>query len=217
MKQDIHFMWLAAMNRPDFRTLNNFRSGKAKECVEELFKEMLLFLSEHQYISMENYFCNGSTLNRYKIVWKKNAERYKQSAEDKCKELFGQIDRLNADENKQYGDKDLEENGGADKVINQNSIAAHVNKLNKVIETASDKQQNKKAISLKKQLRENEDKINKYQQQITTAKNRSGYNRTDKEASVMRMKNDETLPAYNILAGSENQFIVSYSVHPKYQ
>jgi len=111
----------------------------------------------------------------------------------------------------------LEENGGADKVINQNSIAAHVNKLNKVIETASDKQQNKKAISLKKQLRENEDKINKYQQQITTAKNRSGYNRTDKEASVMRMKNDETLPAYNILAGSENQFIVSYSVHPKYQ
>ena len=108
-------MWLAAMNRPDFRTLNNFRSGKAKECVEELFKEMLLFLSEHQYISMGNYFYDGSTLNRYKMVWKKNAERYKQSAEDKCKELFGQIDRLNADENKQYGDKDLEENGGADK------------------------------------------------------------------------------------------------------
>ena len=69
-------MWLAAMNRRDFRTLNNFRSGKAKECVEELFKEMLLFLSEHQYINMENYFCDGSTLNRYKMVWKKNAERY---------------------------------------------------------------------------------------------------------------------------------------------
>jgi len=90
LKHDIHFMWLAAMNRPDFRTLNNFRSGKAKECVEELFKEMLLFLSEHQYISMGNYFYDGSTLNRYKMVWKKNAERYKQSAEEKCKELFGQ-------------------------------------------------------------------------------------------------------------------------------
>src|SRR5674476_277175 len=50
LKQDIHFMWLAAMNRPDFRTLNNFRSGKAKECVEELFKEMLLFLTDHKYI-----------------------------------------------------------------------------------------------------------------------------------------------------------------------
>ena len=82
------------MNPPDFRTLNNFRSGKAKECVEELFEEMLLFLNEHQYISMENYFCDGSTFsadaNRYKMVWKKNAERYKQSAEEKCKELFGQ-------------------------------------------------------------------------------------------------------------------------------
>jgi len=39
LRQDIHFMWLAAMNRPDFRTLNNFRSGKAKECIEGLFKK----------------------------------------------------------------------------------------------------------------------------------------------------------------------------------
>src|SRR5882672_7480935 len=31
LKQDIHFMWLAAMNQPDFRTINCFRSGKAKQ------------------------------------------------------------------------------------------------------------------------------------------------------------------------------------------
>src|SRR5207247_9032373 len=45
------------------------------------------------------------------------------------------------------------------------------------------------------------------------AGNRSGYNRTDIDATAMRMKNDETLPAYNVLAGSENQFIVNCSVH----
>ena len=150
---------------------------------------MLLFLSDHQYINMENYFCDGSTFsadaNRYKMVWKKNAERYKQSAENKCKELFEQIDRLSADENKQYGDKDLEENGGPDKVINRDSITAHADKLNKVIETVTDKKQNKKAVSLKKQLKENEDKIHKYTQQIQTARNRSGYNRTDEDATGM--------------------------------
>jgi transposase len=46
--QDIHFMWLAGMSRPNFRTINSFRSSKAKEVIEELFKEMLLFLMEHQ-------------------------------------------------------------------------------------------------------------------------------------------------------------------------
>ena len=27
LRQDVTFMWLAAYNRPDFRTLNDFRSG----------------------------------------------------------------------------------------------------------------------------------------------------------------------------------------------
>lgn len=72
LKQDIHFMWLAAMNRSGFRTINNFRSSKAKQAIEELFKEVLLFLMEHGYVKMENYFCDGSSFsagaNKYKMV-----------------------------------------------------------------------------------------------------------------------------------------------------
>ena len=83
--------------------------------IEDLFKEMLLFLMEHQYIKMENYFNDGTTFaadaNRHKMVWKKNAERFKQATESKCLELFEQIDELNQSEDKQYGKQDLEENG----------------------------------------------------------------------------------------------------------
>jgi transposase len=43
LNQDIHFMWLSGKSHPDFRTINSFRSSKAKEVIEELFKEMLLF------------------------------------------------------------------------------------------------------------------------------------------------------------------------------
>ena len=217
LRQDIHFMWLAAMNRPDFRTINNFRSGKAKEAIEALFKEMLLFLVNHQYITMENYFCDGSTFsanaNRYKMVWRKNAERYKEVAENKCKELFKQIDQINDADNKLYGDSDLEETGLKAENVTSQTIAAQVEKLNKVIETTADNKKKRQAARVKKQLKVNEDKILKYERQIKTAKNRSGYNRTDEDATAMRMKNDETLPAYNILAGSENQFIVSCSAH----
>jgi len=218
LKQDIHFMWLAAMNRPDFRTINNFRSGKAKEVIEELFKEMLLFLIDHEYVKMENYFCDGSSFaadaNRHKMIWRKNAERYKEATEKKCKELFKQIDALNAADDNWYGDKDLEETGNQTLAsINQETIAAQVDKLNKVMERATAKKQKRKAVSLKKQLEKNQDNITKYEHQLKTAGKRSGYNRTDKDATAMRMKNDETLPAYNILAGSENQFIVNCSAH----
>ncbi|QTE56055.1 hypothetical protein [Mucilaginibacter rubeus] len=52
-----------------------------------------------------------------------------------------------------------------------------------------------------------------YEQQIAIAAERSGYNKTDTDASAMRMKNKELLPAYNVLAGCEDQFIVSVSIH----
>ena len=213
--QDIHFMWVAAMSRPDFRTINNFRSGKAKDVIEVLFKEMLLFLIEHQYIRMENYFCDGSTFaanaNRHKMVWKKSAGRYKDAAELRCKTLFKQIEKLNAAEEKQYAEQDLEETGNT--IITSEAIDEQVRKLNNVIEQTTGKKQKRKAASLKKQLEEQGSKINKYKAQIETAGKRSGYSKTDTDATGMRMKNNETLPAYNVLAGSENQFIINCSVH----
>ena len=46
LRQDIHFMWLSGMNTPDFRTINGFRSSKAKEVIESLFQQMLVFLMD---------------------------------------------------------------------------------------------------------------------------------------------------------------------------
>lgn len=152
VRQDIHFMWLAGMNHPDFRTINNFRSSKAKETIERLFGQMLLFLMEQGYIKMENYFCDGSSFtanaNRYKMVWKKNAERFKTHTENKCRELFKQIDQPNAQEDTQYAGKDLEETGTQAAVISEETITAQVTKLNKIIETTTDKKQQRKAAGL---------------------------------------------------------------------
>ena len=217
LAQDINFMWLSGMNRPDFRTINNFRSSKAKEVIEELFRETLAFLVEHQYIKMENYFCDGSTFradaNQHKMVWKKNAERYKEATTQKCRELFKQIDELNATEDKQYGNRDLEEHGEAS-AITSKDIAAQVGKLNETIKTVTDKNLKRKAESLQKKIRETDSKLKKYEAQINTSERRSGYNKTDKDASAMMMKNKvEILPAYNVLAGSEDQFITGVSVH----
>lgn len=216
LRQDIHFMWLSGMSRPDFRTINNFRSSKAKEAIEQLFQQMLLFLMDHGYIKMENYFCDGSTIsadcNKHKMVWKKNAERFKAGTEEKCRELFREIDALNAAEDKQYSEADLEERGLQAREITAEIIREQADKLDAVITTSTGKQQ-RKAVSLKKKLKEKQAAITAYQQQIEVADKRSGYNKTDNDATAMRMKNDELLPAYNALAGCEDQFIIAVSIH----
>ena len=73
---------------------------------------MHLFLIDHGYIKMENYFCDGCTIaadcNKHKMVWKKNAERFIAGTEQKCRELFKEIDALNVAEDKLYSGTDLE-------------------------------------------------------------------------------------------------------------
>jgi transposase len=215
--KDIHFMWLAAGNRPDFRTINNFRSGKAKETIEGLFSEMLKCLMEDNYIKMENYFCDGSTFcadaNPHKMVWKKNAQKYKDLAEQKCRELFKQIDLLNQAEDQEYGYKNLEETGDHCEEITTVKIKERTAKFNEVIKKTTDGKLKRKALSIKKELETQQQKIIKYENQLEIAGDRSGFNKTDHDASGMRMKNGEILPGYNVMAGSENQFIVNCSVH----
>ena len=215
LRQDVTFMWLAAYNRPDFRTLNLFRSGILKETIEELFKKLLLFLVEHGYVKVENYSTDGTTIaadaNKHKVVWRKNAERYKALAEKKCQELFKQIDTLNQAEDARYGDNDLEELGS--KPLKKEDIQGQVEKLNQVIETTGEKRKKRKAESLKKKVTEQQEKIEKYEGQLQISGQRSGYSKTDTEATAIRMKNEELLPAYNILASSEDQYIMAVSVH----
>jgi hypothetical protein len=181
-----------------------------------LFSSMLVFLMEHGYIKMENYFCDGSTFsadaNKHKMVWKKNAHRYKASAEQKCQQLLKEIDALNAAEELDYGNKDLEEYGLAP--ISGQVLVGQIEQINEKIKSISSKKAKRKAQSLGKQLKGTVDRIDKYEQQIRTAGSRSGYNVTDPDASAMLMKNKvEVLPAYNVLAGCEDQFITGISLH----
>jgi transposase len=200
IRQDIHFIWLAAFNRPDFRTINLFRSGILKETIEELFKQLLLFLIDHGHVRVENYFTDGTIVsadaNKHQVVWRKNAARYKKIAEDKLPGLLTQIDALNKSEDNKYGDHDLEELG--ETPISRENIAKGIEKLNKAIEKTTDYREKRKAESLKKKVQEQAEKIEKYESQLEIAQNRSGFSATDPDASVMMMKNEEFLPAYNV-------------------
>lgn len=216
LRQDVTFMWLSGMSQPDFRTINLFRSGVLKETIEQVFSSMLMFLAEKKYIRFENYFVDGTDMqadaNKHKVVWKKNAKRYKEIAEQKLKQLFDQIDQINEEENRKYGDNDLEETGATSQVTDE-EIKEYASKINKILQETSNKNDNRQGERLKKEMKLQQEKRDKYQQQIDLSEERSGFSVTDPDATVMRTKTDELRPAYNVMIGTENQMIVNYSIH----
>ena len=46
LKENIHFMWLSAMSRPDHNTLNRFRSERLKGEVKAIFTQIVLLLEK---------------------------------------------------------------------------------------------------------------------------------------------------------------------------
>ena len=80
LRSDITFMWLSGKQYPDFRTINNFRSGRLKDSIHTVFKSLLLLMFTEGYIRLEEYYCDGTTIqadaNKHKVVWKKNSSRY---------------------------------------------------------------------------------------------------------------------------------------------
>ncbi|WP_408010704.1 transposase [Pseudalkalibacillus sp. A8] len=82
LREHLPMMWLAGQQTPDFRTINRFRSERMKEMIEPLFTELIKLLLDRKYISMENYFLDGTKLeanaNKYTFVWKKATDRYEE-------------------------------------------------------------------------------------------------------------------------------------------
>ena len=51
-----------------------------------------------------------------------------------------------------------------------------------------------------------------YQQEEELLNGRESYTKTDPDPSFMRLKEGQLLPAYNIIEGIANQFIVNYTI-----
>jgi len=213
--QDIHFMWLSGMQRPDFRTINNFRSGTLKPVIEKIFGEVLNFLIEEGYVKLENYFVDGTKLqadaNRHTAVWGKNTRRYKEKLRGKVKELLTQIDEVNQAEDQQYGEKQ-NETEGQDSTLTSHQIAERAERINETLAQTKDKKSKQVKLQVQRKLRSAAQKMHHYENQEQILAGRNSYSKTDRDAIFMRMKDGQFLPAYNVIQGTENQFIVNYTL-----
>jgi transposase len=215
LAQNIHFMWLSGRQRPDFRTINNFRSGALKSIIEKVFGELLHLLVEDGYIKLENYFVDGTKLqadaNRHTAVWAKNVRRYKENLQNKVKELLVQVEEENRLEDEQYGEKQNEDEG-QDSSLTSEQIGERADQLNEILKQTTDKKVKRKTLGVQRKLRQAAQKMDQYEKQDKVLAGRNSYSKTDTDAIFMRMKDGDFLPAYNVIQGTENQFIVNYTI-----
>ena len=222
LRENVNFMWISANNRPDFRTINRFRGVVMREIMEEVFTAVVALLIEEGYVKLENYFVDGTKMeanaNKHTAVWAKSTGRYKGQLQKKIQELLDDIDRENEEENEEYGDRDLEELGEG-RPIDTEKIEKKMQELNERLR--KEPKDKKLSKALRKLERDYLPRWKKYEEQEKKLGDRNSYSKTDEDATFMRMKGEPPggkvwpKPGYNIQMGTENQFVVGYSVHQR--
>lgn len=147
VRENIYFIWIAGGLKPDFRTINRFRSHILLDAIDGIFASVMTMLVENGYVSFKNYFLDGtkieSVANKYTYVWRKSTENYDKKLQTKIKELLTQIHKEIKDEDERYGNKDLDEVENT-KRISAESLKKVVAEIDK--ELASNCRQNKRKI-----------------------------------------------------------------------
>ena len=133
LRENINFMWISGGNKPDFRTINRFRTDM-KDIIEEVFYDVVRFLIDKGYIRMENYFLDGTKIeanaNKYTFVWNKSVRNHDRKLDIKIRTHLREIDQMVAEENGIYLDEDLEELG-EDSRITSDQISDVIDSIDK--------------------------------------------------------------------------------------
>jgi len=213
LKENIHFMWLAGMNKPDHNTINRFRSERLKDVLKTVFSQVVLLLSESGHLSLKDIYTDGTKIeaqaNRYTFVWGNAIKTNKARLEEHLKELWAYAEKIAVEELKDEAPESFAP-------VNAAHVKDTIDKIDQALEG--------KTISKKKRQQLNYAKKNwpanveKYTKQQAVLGKRNSYSKTDQDATFMRMKEDhmkngQLKPAYNVQLSSSNQFIVNYSLH----
>lgn len=94
LHRDIHYIWLAGYEKPDFITINRFRNRVKKE-INEVFTQTVLLLSSKGFISLNVEYIDGTKIeskaNKYTFVWRKTVERNRERLMKKIHVLLEHI------------------------------------------------------------------------------------------------------------------------------
>jgi transposase len=212
LRENVHFMWLAAGAKPDHNTLNDFRGKRLKGELKKIFGEVVKLLWEAGAVTLKEAVLDGTKIeanaNRYTFVWGKAVKVSRERIERQLKELWSYVEQVYADEEQRPNEPEF----GA---VDAEAVTRTIAEIN---EALKDREIDPK---IKQKLRYAEKnwpgKLEEYKAKEKILAGRNSYSKTDTDATFMRMKEDhmrngQLKPAYNVQASTERQYITNYTL-----
>lgn len=214
LKENIHFMWLSAMSRPDHNTINRFRSERLKGEIKAIFTQIVLLLEKEGLVSLETTFVDGTKIeanaNRYTFVWGRAIKKHKARIAEQLEELWNYAEGVAKEEFQNSENIDFKE-------VDAEKVTKTIEKINEVLKGKKVTPKVRQKLNYAKKNWSNH--LEKYKKQQEILEERNSFSKTDTDATFMRMKEDymrngQLKPAYNLQISTNKQFILHYSIHP---
>lgn len=213
LKENVHFMWLSAMSKPDHNTLARFRSERLKDQLKVIFGQIVELLIEEGLVSIKDLYTDGTKIeasaNRYTFVWGKSIQYNKESMSKQLEALWNYTQKVASQELAQVPTPDFSE-------IDKTKVKATIEKIDLALEGKEVDKKVKQKLNYAR--RTWPAKLAEYEEKEAILGNRNSYSKTDPDATFMRMKEDhmqngQLKPAYNLQASTSSQYFVNYSIH----
>lgn len=214
IQENIHFMWLAGMSKPDHNTINRFRGVRLQKTLKDIFTQVVELLVESGHISLQDVYVDGTKIeanaNRYTFVWGNAIKTNRAKIKTQLQELWAYAEQITTLEKEDTTPPDFEP-------TDPEKVKATIEKINEALKDKKEVSLKVKA-KLKYAAKHFPEAVEKYNTQEKILDGRNSYSKTDEDATFMRMKEDhmkngQLKPAYNVQISTENQFITNYTLH----
>lgn len=214
LRRDVQFMWLSAMSTPDHNTINRFRTDRLKDVLKDVFTQVVKLLVESGHIALKEVNVDGTKIeanaNRYTFVWGNSIKNNRDKIGQQLEELWTYAETVALSELK-------DKRPASFTPVDPEQVLRTIELINTALadkEVSTDVK--KKLKYAQKHWPQN---TARYNEQEKILEGRNSYSKTDTDATFMRMKEDhmkngQLKPGYNVQVSSENQFVLSYTVHP---
>ena len=199
-RKNLDFIWLLQGEPvPDYSSFARFRSGKAKEAIEDLFYQFVRRLEWLKETEHNEVFLDGTKIesmaNCYTFVWRKTVEKNLAKIKEQAKQLF-----------REYGGE-----GNLTRMKLRELAVRQVPPGRQLVHgigrrKAQWQKRYEQLDALWKRWTDSEEKL------FAMGNKRNSMSKTDKDATFMRMKEDhmgngQLKPAYNVQIGVNSEYI----------
>ena len=203
-QEDLVFMWLAGLQEPDFRTISDFRKERIKD-IKKLFVQVLETCHELGMIRCGKISIDGTKIEansgKNKLTYRKKLEKSKARYEGVIDEILREAERVDEEEDRLYGSKDGH-------TLERRFTPEEIRKALKKVSREKEK--------LVRKEEKARDKIAVVDEKLSRlGKDRNSYGNTDRDATLMLMKDGSLGVGYNIQMATENQIIVGFGVYQR--